>query len=209
MKKHTLWLTIVALFLIALTSNHVFINKDKLKGNYYELIVAISDLFKDHTQASGRYYNQSYPSKEKVDEFLNEKVTENGFALVIDTLFDEYDDLYVYKQEYQDYLSDSFNFRDETSNNNYYNTVKDSILNPALRLINFEQLNIEKEKDKIILKGDDIKIRFYDEEERQRRYHQYARLGYPPQDSISLSLTFLYSNGNYLLDDFQVKSNGI
>lgn len=206
-KKVVLASVIIFFLMLAITSNKLLIiNEDKLKSDYYELVVAISELFKDHKLKGEQYYNRSFQSKEEIADLLNDKVTDAGFNLVIDTLFEENENMYVYRQGYQEYLSDTYNFSSKSTNRSYYNTVKDSFLNPALRLINFDELDVQRFDDKIVLQGDAILVNFYNEEEREIKYHQYARYGYPPQDYISLALTFVYENGNYLMDHFSVKS---
>jgi hypothetical protein len=206
--KWVLWAAVITgLFSLAFLSQEM-VDENKLKEDYYEVIVVVSDLFKDHTQVGEQYYNRSYHSEEEIGKLLEGRVTENGFHLVVDSFFDEYDDLFVYRQQYQEYLSDTLDFTLRSKRNNYYETVKDSILNPALRLIPFEQLEINQQENKIIVKGDNIRVKFYEERDQQSHHHQLARYGYPSSDRISLTLTFINDNGIYLLDDFVVSSHG-
>lgn len=202
-----IWASVVTVFLaLALWDYNIF-NKDKLKEDYYEILVTVSDLFKDHTQfEENQFYNPSYPSKEEVKDLLGDKVTDNGLELVIEGLFVEYDNLFVYKQQYQEYLSDTRDFSLKERDNKYYKTVQNTILNPALRLIPFNELEVFSEKNIVNVKGEGIEVQFYDDREKLTEYHQYARYGYPPKDYFNISLTFVAEDGKYLLDDFQLTS---
>lgn len=209
MKKIAVWvLVIMFLFSFTVFSDH-FVNKELLKEDYYELIVTVSHLFDDHTYGENYFYNRSFSREAEIAELLNNKVTPSGFELVVDTLFEEYEDHYVYKPRYQEYISDTRNFTHKEKEISYYDIVRNTILNPALRLISFEELEVAKEKNRITLEGHDIKVNFYEEEAYMQEHHQYARFGFPPKDHISFAITFVYDNGKYLLDDFVIRTNGM
>ncbi|QOY38054.1 hypothetical protein AWH56_011100 [Anaerobacillus isosaccharinicus] len=204
MKKIAIWVTVILLLLITTVVGKEIVNEDKLKEDYYELIIATSELFKDHTQEQGHYYNRSYSNEEQIEELLEGKVTETGYRLVIESVFEQKDDLYVYKEQYQDYISDTRDFSLKHKDTNYYKTVRDTILNPALKLIPFEKLVVVKENNLITIEGRDVKVRFYEDGDRTEEHHQYARFGFPPKDHISFTLTFVYEQGKYLLEDFDI-----
>ncbi|MCT8140456.1 hypothetical protein H1D32_23830 [Anaerobacillus sp. CMMVII] len=196
MKKMGAWIVVIMfLFLITVVGKDIF-NEEKLKADYYELIVAVSELFKDHAQEEEYFYNRSYSNQEAIAKLLNGKVTENGFFLVVETLFEEYDDLFVYKPKYQDYISDTRDFRYPQRETSFYETVRNTLLNPAIGLIPFNELDIEREKNRITIAAQEIKVRFYGDEERLAEYHQYARFGFPPKDYISFTLSFILKMGS-------------
>lgn len=195
-------------FGIAVISNGK-VDETKLKKDYYELIVTVSELFKDHSQAGEQYYNRSFQTESEIADLLDGKVTEKGLHLIVDTLFEEYDDLIVYKQPFQEYLNDTLDFTLTPTRDKYYSTVRDSILNPALKLIPFDVFEIEQQENKIVVEAEKIEVTFYEEGERQFQHHQYARYGYPPSDYISIYLTFVQNNGEYLLEEFNVTSHGM
>lgn len=195
-------------FTVAVLSNEM-VNENKLKEDYYDLIVTVSELFKDHAQTGERFYNRSYQSEREVAELLDGKVTEKGFRAIVDTLFEEYDDLFVYRQPYQEYLNDALDFTLSSKRNNYYTTVRNSLLNPALKLVGFDQFEIYHEENKIFVEADKIEVNYYEQGEREAQHHQYARYGFPPSDYISVNLTFVHQDGKYLLDQFNVISHGM
>lgn len=204
MQKKIVWFSVIAIIIIIGMRNPDYLNEEQLSKDYYDFIDVVSDLFKNHTQTEEKYFNQSISSKDEITKLLDGKVTEDGYKEVVYGLFEKHNDLYVYKEEYQDYLRGSNRFFGSEDENTYYNTVKNSIINPALRLINFDQLNVRLEDNRVIVEGEGVPVRFYDDE--QSEYYPYARYGYPPKDYINVSLTFIYQDGKYLLDDYRVSS---
>ncbi|RXJ01849.1 hypothetical protein DS745_10265 [Anaerobacillus alkaliphilus] len=209
MKKIVVWIVVILLLCITTVLGKEIVYEDELKENYYELIVLVGELFKDHAQEDDYYYNRSYSKQEDMAELLGENVTDAGFSLLVDALFDELDELYVYKSRYQDYISDTRDFSKNQKATNYYDTVRNTILNPALGLIPFDNLEITREKNRVKVEGQEIKVEFYDARDYLVEHHQYARFGYPPNDEISFSLIFIYNDGKYLLDHFDIRSHGM
>jgi hypothetical protein len=202
LKKILIWAAVITVFFITTFIGTGIVNEDKLKSDYYVLIADIGELFKDHAQKEDYFYNRSYSRAEEIAQLLEGRVTDKGFHLVVQSIFDEYNEFYVYKPHYQEYISDTRNFSQKQKETNYYDTVRDTILNPALGLIPFEALKIKKDKNRVVITGQDVLVVFYDNREKFVEYHRYARFGFPPSDYISFSLAFIYENGKYLLDDF-------
>ncbi|MFN7253354.1 MAG: hypothetical protein ACK4M9_21655 [Anaerobacillus sp.] len=202
MKKILIWAAVITLFFITTFIGTGIVNEEKLKSDYYVLIADIGELFKDHAQKEDYFYNRSYSRSEEIAQLLEGRVTDKGFHLIVQSIFDEFNELYVYKPQYQEYISDTRNFSQKQKETNYYDTVRDTILNPALGLIPFEALKITKDKNRVVITGQDVLVVFYDNREKFVEYHRYARFGFPPSDYISFSLAFIYDNGIYLLDDF-------
>lgn len=44
----------------------------------------------------------------------------------------------------------------------------------------FDQLTIEKNKNKITVVAEKVEIKFYDDSDEESKHHQYARYGFPP-----------------------------
>lgn len=209
LKRLIVWAAVVVFFItIAIVSSGT-VYEDKVKEDYYELLVVISDLFKDHAQAEEEYYNQSYPTEKEIAKLLKGKVTDRGFQQVVETFFEERNDLFVYNQTYQEYLNDTLDFSNKQKEANYYRTVRNTILNPALRLITFDQLIIEQNDNKITVVAEEVEVKFYNDSDENNNHHQYARFGFPPKDIISFSLTFIYEDEINRLDEFKVESQGI
>lgn len=206
LKKIIIWVVVVVFFIAVAISSSETIYDDKVREDYYELLIVISELFKDHTQAEEQYYNHSYSNEEEIANLLNDKVTDRGFRQLVESLFEEHNELFVYKQEFQKYLKETLDFSIKQKEVNYYDTVSNTILNPALRLINFDQLRIEQSDNRITIIGEDIEVKFYDDSDERKKYHQYARFGFPSKAYISLTLTFIYEDNNNRLDEFEVRS---
>lgn len=203
MRKLGIWIAVILVLLLIGVAGNNIVYKDELKGDYYGFIVTISELFKNHAQEEEYFYNRSYSKEEEIAALLDGKVTEAGFNLVVHSLFDELNDLYVYKPHYQEYISDTRDFSYKQKDTNFYGTVRNTILNPALGLIPFEDLKITKEKNRVTIKGQEIRVKFYEDNDSLLE-HRYSRFGFPPEDQISFSLVFVYESGKYLLDDFLI-----
>lgn len=207
MQKLFIWFAVVTiLFAIAFFSEGK-VNKNELKVEYYELISTVAELFNDHSRSEGQYYNRSYRTNDEVAQLLDGRVTENGLQQIVYSLFDEYDNLFVYKKAYQEYLSDTLDFSFSENQVSYYSTVNNTILNPALTLVPFTKFEIVEQGNTVQIKANNVKVDFYERGERQSEHHQYARYGFPPSDYISATLTFIVKDGNYLLNDFKIVSN--
>ncbi len=209
LKKVVVWFVVILLLCVSTVLGKEIVYEDELKENYYEFIVLVGELFKDHAQEEEYYYNRTYSNYEDLERLFGNKVTEKGFSLVIDALFDELNERYIYKPHYQDYISDTRDFSSSQKDTTYYDTVRNTILNPALRLIPFDNLEITREKNRVKVGGQEIKVQFYDARDYLVEHHQYARFGYPPIDEISFSLTFVLDDGKYLLDHFDIHSHGM
>lgn len=205
-----LFFTVAFLTLLALKPPTV-IHEQQLRTDYYEIISNVQQLFREHSMnEEGKYYNRNFQTREEVAVLLEGQVTEKGIDLIIDEVFTEVDSLLYYKENFQEYLHESRDYYLHSSSMEvtYYSTVKNTILNPALRMISFDYINKVKDNDRVVLEADSIEVRFYDENEGylETDFHQYARYGYPAKEQISLMFSFLSKDGSYLLDSFQIET---
>lgn len=201
-------LTVLTLLILAIKPPNV-IYQQQLKSDYYEVISAVNQLFKDHTKHEELYYNRNYQSKEEIEEFLQGKVTKNGLAQIFNEIFAEDDNIAIYNDELQQYLKTSREYyinstsKKDEDGVSYYETVRNTILNPALRMVSLQQFKTSRDGEFVDLKGENIQVTFYNEDD--GLINKYFRYGYPPKESFHLTFSFLYREGKYLLDSFTIE----
>ena len=209
MKRGLIWFALIGIFLFLSINNMTPIIEEKLKDDYYQLLLTVDKLFNDHSKINGHYYNDTYSSKSEIYSLLSEQVTGVGVEKIFDSLFIEEEELVVFNRPYQEYLSDTYNFSEKRSSVSYYEAVQNSLLNPALRLIPFKQLDTNVVDDVVIVKGENIKVTFYEDDDLISEHHQYARYGYPPSDILNVKFYFKYKNNRYVLDGFEISSQSM
>lgn len=211
MKKMLILLFTVAVLVALSIKPPSVIYEQQLQTDYYDMLSIVQQLFREHLIGEGNlYYNPNYQTRAEVEELLKNHATKKGANLIIDELFIEVNSLLFYNDNLQEYLNERRDYYLYSSpiEKTYYSTVKETILNPALRMISFDYMNKEKSKDKLILNGDSVAVYFYEEaaSDFETDYHQYARYGYPPSDRLSFTFSFLYKDGRYFLDGFLIGS---
>ncbi|MFA9560658.1 hypothetical protein ACERII_25500 [Evansella sp. AB-rgal1] len=211
MSKVTLQRGTVAILLCVITFlvyikniNGSELDQHEIMARYYEVISKVEKLYGNHQHADGEFYNGSLDDIAKVEEFLRPYMTEETVSEVINHFFRESEDLLVYAGNFQDYLLTSReSYYSPNLSEGYYSLVRDTILNPGLKLVLDEQITINKKEDKYIIEIDDITIRYYNESEGM--YH-YSRLGFPPSDCLRATFTFITRDGELVLSNFNVRS---
>ncbi|WP_078430009.1 hypothetical protein [Alkalihalobacterium alkalinitrilicum] len=177
------------------------------RGIFYqlnEIFATSSKLFQNHSPYGELFYNEQFHKVEDIERLLDGKVTENGLQYMVERIFDDNDEMLVYKEPFQMYIKES-NVYQSTINvtNGYYETVRETILNPGLRLISQEELLFEEYGDRLTVTGENINIEFYNLEE-YGTADQYTRYGYPANDVLTVCFTFVKDSSGYLLDSFQI-----
>ncbi|WP_216830934.1 hypothetical protein [Alkalihalobacterium elongatum] len=199
----------VILFVLLL-SGCSSIDEREIVYHLNEIFTTASKLFQNHSPYGDLFYNEQFHTFEEVKRLLDSKVTEDGLFYMIDRIFDQDEEILVYKEPFQEYIHES-NVYNSTINvsNSYYETVRETILNPGLRLIPEEELQFEEHGDTIIVTGENIFIEFYDIDNYSGSSHQYARYGYPANDVLSVTFTFIREDDGYLLDSFEIEDGEI
>ncbi|WP_209125576.1 hypothetical protein [Alkalihalobacillus sp. BA299] len=175
-----------------------------------EIITTSSELFQNHSSYGDMFYNEQYHTLEEIERLLDGKVTEDGLLQMVERIFDENDNILVYKQPFQTYIKESNVYNSSINETNaYYDTVRKTILNPGLRLITEEELQFEVHDEIVIVKGENINIEFYNIEMYGGSAEQYARYGYPANDVLSVSFKFVKDTNGYLLDSFHIEDGEI
>ncbi|MDQ0257660.1 hypothetical protein J2S74_005122 [Evansella vedderi] len=175
-------------------------NENEVKAKYYEIISVVEKLYENHELVNGMYSNGDLSQIEDVRNYLEPYMTEVTVDKVINDFFHETEKRLVYASEFQEYL---LQMRETDSDYNYYEVVKNSILNPGLKLVTAEQIYITKENDVITAQVMEESVYFYDE---NIEHFHYKRLGYPPEDIITVNFEFVEVDGAILLSDYYVKT---
>ncbi|MDE5415358.1 hypothetical protein [Alkalihalobacterium chitinilyticum] len=172
-----------------------------------EIFSTSSQLFQNHSPYGELFYNEQFHTFDEIKKLLDTKVTEDGLSYMVDRIFEEDDEVLVYKQPFQTYIQESNVYSSTTTNltNGYYETVRETILNPGLRLLPEDELVFEEQGDTVVVTGENVYIEFYNEEEYGGSAHQYARYGYPANDVLSVTFTFVKDENGYLLDSFKIE----
>lgn len=175
-----------------------------------EIFTTSSKLFQNHSPYGERFYNEQLHTFDEIKTLLESKVTEAGLLYMVERIFEEDDEILVYKQPFQTYIEES-NVYNSTINvtNGYYETVRETILNPGLRLLPEDELEFEEQGDTIVVTGENVLIEFYNEEDFGGSAHQYARYGYPASDVLSVTFIFVMGENGYLLDSFEIEDGDI
>ncbi|SDZ60718.1 hypothetical protein SAMN05421736_12095 [Evansella caseinilytica] len=175
-------------------------------ARYYEVIAAVEKLYENHQQKNGYYYNGSFREKNEVKDYLSPYMTQGAKEQVINTFFQQEKNHLVYAEEFQDFiLIQRDALINSSGKNDYYTVVKNSLLNPGLKMIREEQLDIKQRGEHYIVEAKNIPVKFYREKDKQYNNH-YTRLGYPAQDRLSFTFQFVESDGELLLSSYSVRA---
>ncbi|WP_096202566.1 hypothetical protein [Bacillus sp. FJAT-45350] len=180
------------------------VNEQQVLNDFYRLVSSVNELFGHFSISDEHYVNGQYQTIEDVAELLGEWVTDDGLETIISQIFEEDEGKLIYKERYREYIEES-NILTMSPNNtrNYYEVVRETILNPGLQLVPFSQLLIVEDNDEVILAGSQLPVVFYEEEIYQRQ-EQYLRYGYPPNDVLSVTFSFKEEDGIFKMDNYEV-----
>ncbi|WP_096436655.1 hypothetical protein [Alteribacter populi] len=209
MKKETKNRLVVAILLIS-TAIVVWynpftskLNDQDLYDQYIQIVSDTSELFQTHNRIEEAYFNESFGNKEAIHQHLGERMTDDGLQQLVSSLFRKEGPYLVYNDDYQIYLQEVHLTKEDE--HSYYNTVKDTLLNPGLLLIQKEDMTFSREGDKIEIQTEETPVYFFNQDDIVYD-HQFKRFGYPPVDRLTITFTFTEEEGDYLLDHFKVQS---
>ncbi|MGO4888976.1 hypothetical protein ACJ2A9_14570 [Anaerobacillus sp. MEB173] len=204
MKKWLISFILCGLTLVA-CSNDKLVGEEDVLVSYYELVDMCNELFRYHAPMDEHYINEAYQHVADVQNLLEGKVTEHGLEQIIESIFDKEEEQLVYKGQYKRYIEESYYYgNDYNHRDEYYPTVRESILNPGLQIISSEELQVESKDENVLVTGEQVPVIFYDEEDRLNKM-QFQRFGYPAVDYITISFSFVHKNGQYLMDDYHIE----
>lgn len=179
------------------------VNEEEVLTQYDDFLAHVDELFSYHVEEEGIYYNQKYHTDSAIRSLLDDYMTNEGIDRLIDTLYVQKGNRYVYQEVYQSYLKDKLD--PQEPNETYYNVTRDTVLNPGLRFMMRDDLVIEATDDEIVLSAEKAHIQFYDQHNTYAN-DQFGRLGYPPVDHLSLHVLMVKEEKSYRISHVQVQS---
>ncbi|ADU31635.1 hypothetical protein [Evansella cellulosilytica] len=209
MRDHTFKRMLFGLFLIILTVivylSPKGINEEEVYAHIHEVVYTVEGLYGSHEKSNGKFYNSRITDIEDVKKLLGPFMNNQATNKVINEIFDLKDNQLIYNDCFQEYL---IGVRENQFSSHpygdFYAIIQNSILNPALKLLLYDELRIIEDGEYIIAKGDNMLVQFYDED--NGSYH-YERLGYPPKEEICVEFRFIKENGQLVLIDYEIEGN--
>ncbi|UCZ52526.1 hypothetical protein LGQ02_17150 [Bacillus shivajii] len=204
-----------ALFLIGGAASFIIFQKSipttytikeyEMKGYYYDVVEAVEPLFSNHRKKDGKFYNDKLHETEKVISYLSPYMTEGAVDKVIEELFDEGDPL-LYNEDLQEYLrSTSQHLIQGEGNQSFYSTVQPSLLNPGLKLISNEDLDVKVNSEEVLIEVNEVSVRFYNHLNTEQPRNYYEMYGYPPEEKFTVKFSFIEEEGQLLLDNYLIE----
>ncbi|WP_026688498.1 hypothetical protein [Alteribacter aurantiacus] len=190
------------LFFVFNNTNHV--SDEELYNQYMETVNEAQQLFQMHKKVGSYYSNEQFAREEDVYQALDETFTDSGVDSLLSSVFKKVEGDLVYKQKYQQYLENLHSPGE--GNITYYETVKNTLLNPGLPLIKEDDVAIYREDNKVYLAVEDASVAYYDDNSPNRNY--LKRYGYPSGDRLSIEIIFVrHDNGLLKVSDYNVESS--
>ncbi|WP_142303637.1 hypothetical protein [Evansella halocellulosilytica] len=183
------------------------VHGEEVKLQYYEILDHVEGLYSNHSQLEGKYYNEEFSDKDEIKNYLSEYMTEKASYKVIDELFKE-EDRALYNESLQEYLKERDPvLRSGEGETSFYSTVKQTIINPGLKFVFEEDIQVEISNNEVVLEVTDAPVYFYDHADVNT--NNYERYGYPSEDKISVKFSFVEKDGQLLLDDYKIKTENV
>ncbi|RNA67385.1 hypothetical protein [Alteribacter keqinensis] len=181
------------------------IDEDEVHYHYVKTVTEAQSLFEAHERMDGKYYNERFPQKDAVFTYMEDTFTSAGIELALSTIFTEADNGLVYKEPFQHYLREGYYRTSESSDQNYYDAVKNTILNPGLSVISLDDFEFRRDGGNVILETKHASVLYYNSEKDSGGH--FERYGYPPEDKLTVRFTFKEGeDGNLKVQDYSVKS---
>ncbi|MFC0469593.1 hypothetical protein ACFFHM_03385 [Halalkalibacter kiskunsagensis] len=196
MKK---WIVGFGLISVLLTGCHQQeIDENAVLSFYDEFFTQVHELFAYHMLDDEGYFNKRYHTDESIRLLLEEFMTDEGMINLLNELYVENDGKYFYKDQFQSFLRES-----EAS---YYEVTRKTVFNPGVRMIVSEDLHIhESATGEIVIVADNVPVQFYSEDSSYGQ-SQFGKLGYPPIDHVSLTVSIVKEKENYRINNVEVQS---
>ncbi|WP_332634278.1 hypothetical protein [Halalkalibacter flavus] len=127
-------------------------------------------------------------------------MTDAGMEQLLDDIYVQNNERYVYHDEFQSYLSN-----EEHLDSSYYEITRQTVFNPGLRMIMGDDLQIYEAGGKIELRAENVAIQFYAENSLYGQ-SQFGELGYPSVDYLSLYVSMVKDEDTYRIKRIEVNS---
>ncbi|WP_088103954.1 hypothetical protein [Halalkalibacter urbisdiaboli] len=200
------WIPFLLFTFVSLVACHdSTLDEEQVLYHYDKFLQDARELFSHHVKDGDIYYNQKYHTQESIEQFLSNYMTETGVKALINELFVAKEGKLIYKEQFQHYLQDRRPIGSEYRED-YYHIVRESVLNPGLRFVDGDEVDIHEENGLILIEGEQIPIYFYDETSMYAK-EQFGRFGYPSFDQLSISVSLVKDGSDYLVEQFTVKSS--
>ncbi|WP_100405289.1 hypothetical protein [Bacillus solitudinis] len=198
--------SVVLITLLLMGCQKAQVDEGKVLNHYDHFLEDVGELFRYHAEENEMFYNERYQTKEEVDQLLKPYMTEKGISQIKNDFFVEVESRLVYKEDFQLYLRERGDYRSFYSGNRqYYDVIRESVINPGLRLINPDIVKMQEENGRILMEGIEIPIYFYHEQDVYAQ-QQFGQLGYPSNDLLSISVSFVSKGNTLLIDQIQIGS---
>ncbi|MCL7748898.1 hypothetical protein [Halalkalibacter alkaliphilus] len=195
MKRSIAILIFICLFVTACHKDDV--NEDEVLSIFDEFLEHVHELFAYHTYDEQAYYNGKYHTEDEIRKFLGRFMTDAGMEQLLDDIYVQNNERYVYQEEFQSYLSNE--------DSSYYEITRQTVFNPGLRMIMGDDLQIYEAEGKIELRAEHVPIQFYAENSLYG-HSQFGELGYPSVDYLSLYVSMVKDEKTYRIKRIEVNS---
>ncbi|MFC0559524.1 hypothetical protein [Halalkalibacter alkalisediminis] len=197
MKKSVLGCLFLVVLLPACHDNKV--NENEILSIYDDFLHHVTELFAYHTFEEDVYFNEKYHTEESIRTLLDPFMTDDGINQMLEDLYMEEDNRFVYREDFQSYLRNS-----QTRESSYYDITRQTVFNPGLRMLR-NDLQVIEEAEHIELTAVAVPVQFYSEESTYG-VSQFGQLGYPAVDHLSLTVTMVKEEDGYFIQHVEIQS---
>ncbi|KHF41083.1 hypothetical protein [Halalkalibacter okhensis] len=169
-------------------------------SSFEEFLADVQELFAYHTYEEELYYNEKYHSEDEIQQLLGRFMTEDGMEQLIDDIYVQNKERYVYQEAFQSYLN-----KEGSTDSSYYEVTRQTVFNPGLRMIMDDDLQIYESEGVIKLKAEQVPVQFYAENS-MYGHSQFGELGYPSVDYLSLHVSMVEDEDTYRIQRIEVTS---
>jgi hypothetical protein len=199
MKKWVYRFSYICLLLFVSGCHTNQMNETEVLSFYDEFLSQVHELFAYHTYEGDVFFNEKYHTEDAIRSLLTPYMTEEGIHQMLEELYVQEDERYVYNGEFQSYLRDYS--RTEAS---YYELTRQTVFNPGLRMMT-DGLEIHELAEELEIKAEAVPVHFYQEKSSYGQ-SQFGELGYPAVDYLSLTVKMVKDEEEYRIEFVEVQS---
>ncbi|WP_017726414.1 hypothetical protein [Halalkalibacterium ligniniphilum] len=180
------------------------VNEQEIMAQYDQILIASSELFRYHVKEEDSYYNEQYQTVGEVYSLLEDIMTDEAVEQLINSIFIREDNRLFYNNHFTGYLEEANFFSIEQNDmSDFYVAVRESIVNPGLRMLHMDQLTLEQRGSTITVNGSNVPVYFYEEDDLYSSQY-YGLLGYPSQDYLTFSFSFIKKGDKLKMNDYEI-----
>ncbi|MDT8858607.1 hypothetical protein N0O92_00095 [Alkalihalobacillus sp. MEB130] len=198
MKKKSIAIILICFFVTGCHNETV--QEEEVLSIYNEFLANVQELFAYHTYDENVYYNEKYHSKDEIRSLLGQYMTEEGMDQLLNDLYVQENERFVYQEEFQSYLKGN-----DHEGFSYYEITKKTVFNPGLRMMMGDDLHIYESDGKIRMEAERVPVQFYSEDSMYGQ-SQFGELGYPSVDYLTLDISFVKEKDQYRIKRVDVTS---